>query len=542
MEQTLSTLSNNKNNNYKVTFKKIFRASLAELQVHKKLFIITLVLHGVAMLLFIFNTSFYASSYDREAVMNGSGWGSVFSIFGALTCFFAAINVFRDTNNQQLCDIAMALPIKAVERFFSKLLCLAYMQILPLTVSFLGGNGIAYLVGKIQWGAIEREAGESIFAFYLMILAGVMFVMAITTLCSCCCGTLAESSYFSILLIGIANLLPIGFLSGIVSSSGFRTWDLSAMPIDLRYFGLLCLNISDYRDFADITLHAGVSCLISLAIMLAGVFIYIKRDAKTVGTPIASRVFFEIIMASGCLTLFFLGWLGAFMGWSILIAGTAYVIINIIVSRAKIKITSVLAWAGKFALTLAVFLGVSAGCIKTRGFGYYKTLPEEPYMEGAKFTINLNNYNGYSFNGHYYYGDDRYYKKFYSSPLTPEQASELMSIIHKHEKQSLAEINPFDDLFDRICYFENNAFVSISANSDVKFGRYPQPHNQFERSIVYSKTTGKRMTEYNWKYSREIYMTPSQAQALYEELKALDYLMNNKPGQDTPITIPAYSN
>lgn len=488
---------------YKVTFRKIARAAAAETRVHKKLAIIAYVLFGVAMLLFALNGHFYS-----ESTIEPSGWGAAFAIMGVLTSFFSALNVFRDTNNQQLCDVAMALPIKATERFFSKLLCLFYIQTAPLIVSILGGNMLCVMIGVINGASPDSETFELIFAIFFALFAGSMFIMSITVLSACCCGAVAESSYFSMLLGFIINCLPLFFVNNILGNcAGFTKsfWLFDSWGnIDVTYWGFLYL-FHDSNN--DVTAHAAIGSVISLAVMLLSIFIYKKRDARTVGAPISSRLFFELIMAGGCATIFSIAVMNTGVMWGVLIAGVAYVIINIIVSRAKINFFSFLKWAGKFALTGAVFAGIVTAAIKTGGFGYYKIRPDAKYFDQARFTISISN--------------ARYYdSQLFTNELTPEQADEVMKICSKHIQKGVAHVNPFNIMFDNT---QNTAQITISAESDLEYWSKPSPIYQFRRV---SWNSGRYA--YSLEYWQSIRINYAESRELMKELKQLDYVYDTK--------------
>lgn len=490
---------------YKVTFKKIARAAMAEARVHKKLAIITLVFYGVAMLLFALNGHFYS----EESYFEMSGWGAAFAIMGALTSFFAALNVFRDTSNQQLCDVAMSLPIKATERFFSKLLCLFYIQTAPLIVSVLGGNMIAVLFGAISGYKPGAESFEMIFAVFFALLAGSLFIMSITVLSACCCGAIAESAYFSLILGFIINFLPQFFVNNVIgNSSGFynSNWVFDIFDkwgnIDVTYWGFLYL----FHDSNTVIMaHAAVGSGISLAVMMLSIFIYKKRDARTVGTPIASKVFFELIMAGGCATIFSIAIMSDDFGWGLLVAGVGYVIINIIVSRAKINGFSFLKWAGKFALTTAVFIGITVISIKTGGFGFYKTRPDLKYYDQASFTIAIGN--AYSNNN----------PRLYTDALTTEQAEEILKICDRHIQKGLSHVNPFDVMFDSD-WNTGKVYINVGGSHDY----YVQPSPKFQFDNHWLGDGGGRV--YWLEYTQRISIDYTDSQALLRELKQLDFI------------------
>lgn len=496
MEQ-ISSITTEKSS-YKVTFRKIARAAAAEALVHKKSAIIAYVLYGVAMLLFVLNGRVYSLGNDFQP----SIWGAVFAVLGAFTSFFATLNVFRDTNNQQLCDVAMALPIKATERFFSKLLCLFYIQTAPLIVSVLGGNLLCVLIN----GAINSETIELVFAIFFALFAGSMFIMSITTLSACCCGAPAESAYFSMILGFIINFLPLFFVNNVLNySAGFYTgssswlFDVWDNNIDVTYWGYLYLL---HDDNGVIIAHAAIGSVISLVVMLLSIFIYKKRDARTVGTPISSKVFFELIMAGGCVTIFSITVMNTSVRWGVLLAGVAYVIINVIVSRAKINGFSFLKWIGKFALTAAVFTGITAAMITTGGFGYYKVRPDAKYFDQARFTITVGNTYGY------------YNTELFTNELTPEQADELLKICGRHIQKGVSHVNPFSIMIDDT---KNTSRVNIKADGSLEYWSKPSPSFQFEKSY-----RGRYV--YSLDYRQSINIAYSDAQALLRELKQLDFI------------------
>lgn len=493
---------------YKISFKKIHRAAVAEMRVHKKLSIITLVLFGVAMLLFMFNSDVYEVEKGM-ARFNPSGWGIFFACCGIAVGYFTALNVFRDMNNQQLCDVSMSLPIKSSERFFSKILSLFYIQIFPLIVSTLGGNGIALLIGTANVGKIIPETSKRAFIILFAALAGSMFIMAIAVLCACCCGAMAESAYFSIILMFVINALPMLFMNNIVSrSAGFSDWFLD-QTFDLGYVGILFL----ITDLDEMIPHCLVSALISLVVMLLSGLIYVKRDARSVGTPIASKLFFEIIMALGCATVFAMFAMSSAAMWGVLISLVAYIIINIIVSRAKINALSFLKWGVKYAVTLAAFTVLLVVTIKTGGFGYINARPAAEYLDEASFEISYIDYDRrtevpYEGGG---YTVNYYNKGIDAHNLTPEQADEVMSICKKHLAAGRANINPFDVIFDNTYYYN----VQIHAESDKKYDFRPSPRSQF---------SGSEYNRYRLAFGQQINIPDSEAEAMIDELSALDFV------------------
>lgn len=508
----------------KISFRKIARAAAAEVRVHKKIAIITYVLYGVALLLFLFNSDIYqiGSMYETAhyRTFMPSLWGCVFAFLGAVVGYFAALNVFRDMSSQQLCDIALALPIKASERFLAKLLCLFYIQIAPLLLSTLVGNGVT-IMRIFGDGSFMEKAFDTFFYVVLCYLAGSLFVMAIAVLCACCCGAFAESAYFSLILMFIINVLPASFVFIVLRNcSGFGMY-WNGTGNNLGYLGLLFLLVGT----DDLIPHCTVSCVLSLAVMLLSGLIFKKRDGRTVGTPIASRVFFEILMFLGCATVYSCFATSTIARGGILIAAVAYLIINVIVSRAKIGIRSFLKWIGKYLATAAVITGILIAAAKTGGFGYISLRPAAQYLEGAYFTIRFDAV------GSAIYFAERYseYKDLSTLALTAEQADQIMTICKKHILQGIAEINTFDFLTWN--YDSDEATrVCVTAQSKTLFDFQPSPKSQFEHHFVGSHIDNVVTVEedgYRLDYTQDIIISRSEARAMAAELECLDFVYNN---------------
>lgn len=255
-----------------------------------------------------------------------------------------------------------------------------------------------------------------------------------------------------------------------------------------------------------------------------------KRDARSVGTPIYSRVFFEIIMLLGCFTVFSFFSYSSTTIWGYVLAGVAFVIINIIVCRAKINALSFLKWAGKFLAIAAFSLGIMVVSVKTGGFGNATACPATEYLYGAKFSI-------YCGNG--YFSDDKIIN-LQTNSLTAEQAEEMLTICQKHVKNGIAKTNPLCTIFD--IYQWDAPYITIRAESDIEYDFQPYPKSQFEICYNYVYTNnngfGKPRTYYTFNYAQSIQMPVSEINEMVSELKGLDYVItidndNNNQYLDT---------
>lgn len=530
MEQVSSTPQANFNEakpggSYKITFGKIARAAAAELRVHKKIAIISYVLFGVSTLLCMFNSRFYGTNNLEGAYFQPSGWGIGFLIMGIIVGYFAALNVFRDVNNQQLCDVTMALPIKAVERYLSKMLALFCLQVGPLLIATLGGNGIAMLFGKIYYGGLGSEAPETLAYLVFGALSCSLFIMASAVLCTCCCGAPAESAYFSLIFMFVINSLPSTFVNSIISQcSGFVDvgWFFGGGDngLDVQFWGFLPLFSGGYTGkLSDYIFHNAVSIAISLVVFFLAIFIYKRRDARTVGTPVASRIFFEVMMALGCFTLFSFFVLTTTAWWGVLVAGILYLIINVIVSRAKINIMSFFTWLVKYTVTTVAFVALMVMTIKTGGFGQMYSRPAAKYLENAQFSIS-------------YY--DRQHNKSCSlttGALTADQADTVMKICKKHIVKGRSELSAASILVNG-GFYKSTTTITVRANSNEEITTRPSPLMHFNRNTVYVKNSDMWYVVYHLNYYQSLRISLSESRALLEELESLDFINSDAYDDD----------
>ena len=296
----------------------------------------------------------------------------------------------------------------------------------------------------------------------------------------------------------------------------------------MNYWGFLPL-FTDI-DTSSFYIHNLIGRIISLSVMFLSIFIYKKRDARTVGTPIASRVFFEVMLVLGCFTIFSFFVMTSAAMWGVLIAGVIYIIINIIVSRAKINVLSFVKWIVKYAVTTAAFAVLMVVTIKTGGFGQIYSRPSAKHLDGAQFQITSYEYNAG-------YGGERFV--LYTGELTSEQADTVMEICKKHIVKGRNDLSAFNIMFDTP-FYRSAANVSIRADSEMHYNYNPSPHRHFSARSGYHQLTDSTYHYYELDFHQSIMISASESRELFNELKTLDFVQteeqyNNR--YDDPETV-----
>lgn len=387
------------------SLQRINKFALGEARTHKKFFIIANIILGMGGLLYLFMSSYSTYEYVGEGYGDFGtrtsfepSWLGLF-LLGAGCCIglMAAASVYRDMNSIQLGDVQLSLPMTANERYFSKLLALFYIDILPILVWL----GVPTLVNLLRGRAYNVEEIDYLTTIFWAMLAAALFIDCVTVLCSVCCGALAENIYFTIISLGCFSGAPALIWYSLTRNCAGQTAD-PGLVFSAWTFSFV-LNLDDLREDAISTYNAMLilNCAVSVIVMAALSFLYAKRDLRTVGTPIANRVFFECIMFIGLSTVYSMFFFNVEAYIGVIIVAVIYIVIHIISSRAKLTFKKVLGWLGKFALSTAAYVLLAWAAYNTGGFGMVHKLPTAN-MENAWIAIEVS-YSDDRFSGDYHH-------------------------------------------------------------------------------------------------------------------------------------------
>lgn len=363
------------------SFNRIWNSTKAQIMQQKKLFVIMIILLFVgAIFLGLGISSEIKCDYGLIEDYISMDLGYLFYIGSIICGFILTINLFKDLHSKQNADIILSMPLNAKQRFISKLMTMLFVQIIPTVLSIMTACYISYITlpsigelrlhdGLTEYMTVDLSNGIGIgclriFAIILLaLLSAILFTNCAASFISCCCGTVVESYLFSIL-----NLICVSSFKFIIISVLFTFAGVQSTVPD-SYWGYGAA-ISGY------SLPPAISCLISVFVMFITYFIYKKRNAEDIGKPIVYRWFFNIDMAFGiicvnlifyCMELFFVGIIFTFIG---------FIIMQIIISRAKVNFKKVLLWIGGYFGALVILVGFLAAAYFTNGFGYTIEIPK----------------------------------------------------------------------------------------------------------------------------------------------------------------------
>lgn len=356
-----------------ISFEKIKRGASAELIAHKKNRIVSIILLGFAGLFYGFGTSMRGYGADPSGI-------AIFIYAVSLICLFSAcINVFKDMHDIPSADVQMSMPLNSTERYFSRLLTIFYIWLLPFLISAAFGLLTSVLISAVnpQRYYTGSQAAAELTGFNLRILLyyteTVLFVISATIICQCCVGSKAESRYIPVLLMAVINFLPMAVYYSIADKFASVEYDTLWLLSNISSLYL----IFDEDEGAAGLILLGVKCLIYLAVIGCGVLIYKKRDARSVGRPIVFTVFFEIVMGLSLLLFFNVAHFGSgFSLTALFFAWLGSIILRLIVSRKEFSFSKIFMWTGLYILYYAAFLLFMFAAFKTGGFGALYKVPD----------------------------------------------------------------------------------------------------------------------------------------------------------------------
>ncbi|WP_455527328.1 hypothetical protein [Huintestinicola sp.] len=378
-----------------ISYKRIYKASDAELISQKKTRIISIILLAFAGLIYGCGTSSLGDRADPSYL-------AVFIYFTALVPLFSCcVSVFKDMHDIPSADVSMSMPLSGIERYFSKILTIVRAWLVPFLISAAG----AFLLSAIFGGShyyysfdermtYDRSYHPEVMMKYnlqmfLWFMAAVLFIISVTAVCQCCIGAKAESRYLPVMLMTALSIFVPAVYAFITDH--FADVSLSDYFDDyssLFYVWTFSAIFAEFDSLKNVLLMI-LNCLISAGVIISGAFICRKRDARTVGRPIVFKLFFEIIMAvtltlfflimhvgSGNLVVLFLGWLGS-------------IILRIVVSRKNFSFSKIGVWTGMFAVYYVLFLVFMYIAFITGGFGAIYKTPSADAYDGSNVIIGI---------------------------------------------------------------------------------------------------------------------------------------------------------
>lgn len=336
---------------------RIIKTSRRDFRVNKLLFIIT---NLVLFINFIMQMSMRKFiTYYSESVTNsytGYGLAQAGSVAIALCAVFTVFTLFHELYSKPHADLAYSLPASAKERFFSKLLTLLKLHILPVIFWNIIQFIAIFLTTDITLYMVARYSAVLMFTE----LATSLFVILAVLLCMICCGRLAEMIYTAVIITVCEAALPACIYYSTISPFTVQ------YPYDIENFVTYCpawsaisAKLMEFGYSTKVLLLLIGSTIFSALLITLLYFLYKKRDGKDTGKPFIFSAYREIILILAVVTV--TTYVLSDTSNLILLPSLflSYLLVRILSSNRKLTIVRFVKWVGIFAVYMIVIFGVN---------------------------------------------------------------------------------------------------------------------------------------------------------------------------------------
>ena len=336
---------------------RIIKTSRRDFKVNKLLFVIT---NLVLFMNFIMQMSIrkFITHYIESETNYYEGYVIAYVCIAAiaLCAVFTVFTLFRELFSKPHADLAYSLPASAKERFFSKLLTLLKLHILPVIYSNIIQIISIILTTDITLYMVARYSAVLMFTE----LATSLFVILAVLLCMICCGRLAEMRYTAVIITVCEAALPACIYYSTISPFTVQ------YPYDIENFVTYCpawsaisAKLMEFGYSTKVLLLLIGSTIFSALLITLLYFLYKKRDGKDTGKPFIFSAYREIILILAVVTVttYVLSDTSNLILLPALLLG--YLLVRILSSNSKLTIIRFVKWVGIFAVYMIVIFGVN---------------------------------------------------------------------------------------------------------------------------------------------------------------------------------------
>lgn len=336
---------------------RIIKTSRRDFKVNKLLFVIT---NLVLFMNFIMQMSIrkFITHYIESETNYYEGYVIAYVCIAAiaLCAVFTVFTLFRELFSKPHADLAYSLPASAKERFFSKLLTLLKLHILPVIFWNIIQFIAIFLTTDITLYMVARYSAVLMFTE----LATSLFVILAVLLCMICCGRLAEMIYTAVIITVCEAALPACIYYSTISPFTVQ------YPYDIENFVTYCpawsaisAKLMEFGYSTKVLLLLIGSTIFSALLITLLYFLYKKRDGKDTGKPFIFSAYREIILILAVVTVttYVLSDTSNLILLPALLLG--YLLVRILSSNSKLTIIRFVKWVGIFAVYMIVIFGVN---------------------------------------------------------------------------------------------------------------------------------------------------------------------------------------
>ena len=336
---------------------RIIKTSRRDFRVNKLLFIIT---NLVLFMNFIMQMSMrkFITYYSESATNHyeGSDLAYVGNAAIAICGIFTVFILFHELYSKPHADLVYSLPSSSKERFFSKLLTLLKLHILPVIFWNIIQFIAILLTTDITLNMLARYSA----VFMFLQLSTSLFVILAVLLCMICCGRLAEMLYTAVIITACEVALPACIHYSTINPYTVQyLYDLENFFSYCPVWSALPAKLMDLGYSTNLLLLLIGSTIFSALLITLLYFLYKKRDGKDTGKPFVFSAYREIILILAVVTV--TTYVLSDTSNLILLPSLflSYLLVRILSSNRKLTIVRFVKWVGIFAVYMIVIFGVN---------------------------------------------------------------------------------------------------------------------------------------------------------------------------------------
>lgn len=345
---------------------RIIKTSRRDFRVNKLLFVIT---NLVLFMNFIMQMSIrkFITHYIESETNYYEGYAIAYVCIAAiaLCAVFTVFTLFRELFSKPHADLAYSLPVGAKERFFSKLLTLLKLHILPVIFWNIIQFIAILLTTDITLNMLARYSA----VFMFLQLSTSLFVILAVLLCMICCGRLAEMLYTAVIITACEVALPACIHYSTINPYTVQyLYDLENFFNYCPVWSALPAKLMDLGYSTNLLLLLIGSTIFSALLITLLYFLYKKRDGKDTGKPFVFSAYREIILILAVVTVttYVLSDTSNLILLPALLLG--YLLVRILSSNSKLTIIRFVKWVGIFAVYMVIIFGVNILAYFCNGF------------------------------------------------------------------------------------------------------------------------------------------------------------------------------
>lgn len=345
---------------------RIIKTSRRDFRVNKLLFIIT---NLVLFMNFIMQMSMrkFITYYSESATNHyeGSDLAYVGNAAIAICGIFTVFILFHELYSKPHADLVYSLPSSSKERFFSKLLTLLKLHILPVIFWNIIQFIAILLTTDITLNMLARYSA----VFMFLQLSTSLFVILAVLLCMICCGRLAEMLYTAVIITACEVALPACIHYSTINPYTVQyLYDLENFFNYCPVWSALPAKLMDLGYSTNLLLLLIGSTIFSALLITLLYFLYKKRDGKDTGKPFVFSAYREIILILAVVTV--TTYVLSDTSNLILLPSLflSYLLVRILSSNRKLTIVRFVKWVGIFAVYMVIIFGVNILAYFCNGF------------------------------------------------------------------------------------------------------------------------------------------------------------------------------